>query len=251
MRDLRFTIALVFLLPFVASAEVATAQVRCASDAEQTTLLELFTSEGCSSCPPAEAWLSRLVDSPKLWKEFVPVAFHVDYWDKLGWPDRFASPAFTERQRGYVAAWRQRTMYTPGFVVNGQEAGSTGRASMLERPRGTPGVLIAEQTTTNRWDVQFTPAAGTTGPFTAHMAVLDGGVKIKVARGENAGRELTHDFVARFWQTTEVQAVAGTMTAEMTLPDLPRITGARRALAVWVSRRGELTPVQSTGTWLP
>ena len=111
--------------------------------------------------------------------------------------------------------------------------------------------MRAERTTTNSWAVQFTPAAGTTGLFTAHVALLDCGVKVKVARGENAGRELAHDFVARFWQTAELRAVAGTTTAEMTLPDPPRIAGARRALAVWVTRRGELTPVQSTGTWLP
>ena len=74
-----------------------------------------------------------------------------------------------------------------------------------------------------------------TGPFTAHVALLDCGVKVKVARGENAGHELAHDFVVRFWQTAEMRPAAGTTTAEMTLPDPPRITGARRALAVWAS----------------
>src|SRR6266581_5068954 len=70
----------------------------------RTMLVELFTSEGCSSCPPADAWISQLKESPDLWKKIVPVAFHVDYWNNLGWRDRFAKPEFTARQRRYVAA---------------------------------------------------------------------------------------------------------------------------------------------------
>src|SRR5712692_2905929 len=73
------------------------------SGATQTTLLELFTSEGCSSCPAAEKWLSQFKTNSDLWKRIVPVAFHVDYWDNLGWPDRFAKAEFTDRQRRYAA----------------------------------------------------------------------------------------------------------------------------------------------------
>ena len=87
----------------------------------QSSLIELFTSEGCSSCPPAEKWLSALKSSPDLWKKTVPVAFHVDYWDHLGWRDRFAKPEFTSRQQRYAAAWGGDSVYTPGFVVNGKE----------------------------------------------------------------------------------------------------------------------------------
>src|SRR6476660_686425 len=65
----------------------------------QSMLIELFTSEGCSSCPPAEKWLSALKSNQDLWKKIVPVAFHVDYWDRLGWRDRFAKPDFTSRQQ--------------------------------------------------------------------------------------------------------------------------------------------------------
>ena len=68
------------------------AETRFESGPQQISLVELYTSEGCSSCPPAEAWLSRLKEEPGLWKNFVPIAFHVDYWDRLGWRDRFSSP---------------------------------------------------------------------------------------------------------------------------------------------------------------
>src|SRR4051812_5188527 len=87
----------------------------------QSSLIELFTSEGCSSCPPAEKWLSALKSSSDLWKKVVPVAFHVDYWDHLGWRDRFAKPEFTSRQQRYAAAWGGDSVYTPSFVVNGKE----------------------------------------------------------------------------------------------------------------------------------
>src|SRR5947207_690518 len=91
------------------------------SSENRVALLELFTSEGCSSCPPAETWLSGLRSSAGLWKEFVPVAFHVDYWDYLGWRDPWASAGFSDRQRAYAALWHSDSTYTPGFVLNGKE----------------------------------------------------------------------------------------------------------------------------------
>src|SRR5256885_16987773 len=91
------------------------------SSGKQTALIELYTSEGCSSCPPAETWLSRLQESPGLWKDFVPLAFHVDYWDYLGWRDPWASESFSDRQRAYAKQWQSESIYTPGFVLNGKE----------------------------------------------------------------------------------------------------------------------------------
>ena len=70
---------------------------RFTSGSNQVHLIELFSSEGCSSCPPAEQWLGGLREAPGLWRDFVPVAFHVDYWDRLGWRDRFSSPSYSER----------------------------------------------------------------------------------------------------------------------------------------------------------
>src|SRR3954451_5035298 len=79
------------------------AETTFVSGSEQTALIELYTSEGCSSCPPAEAWLTQWKDDAGLWKRFVPIAFHVDYWDRLGWRDRFASKQWTERQTRYAS----------------------------------------------------------------------------------------------------------------------------------------------------
>ncbi|MDB4793761.1 DUF1223 domain-containing protein, partial [Methylacidiphilales bacterium] len=73
------------------------------SNIPTASLIELYSSEGCSSCPPAEAWVNDLKSAPELWKSIFPVVFHVDYWDGLGWPDRFSRADYTQRQRNYAA----------------------------------------------------------------------------------------------------------------------------------------------------
>ena len=101
----------------LASSTVRADQLRFESGEKRVAFVELFTSEGCSSCPPAERTLSKLTTHPSLWKTFVPVAFHVNYWDNLGWKDRFASVEFTQRQRTYASGWNSGTVYTPEFVL--------------------------------------------------------------------------------------------------------------------------------------
>src|SRR5271170_3697451 len=87
------------------------------SGTEAPHLVELFSSEGCSSCPPADRWLSSLRQNESLWKSFVPLEFHVDYWNQLGWVDRNSKSAFTQRQRQYAQSWNRDTVYTPGVVL--------------------------------------------------------------------------------------------------------------------------------------
>ena len=87
----------------------------------KTPLIELYTSQGCSSCPPADKWLSSLKDEPKLFKEFIPMAFHVSYWDFLGWKDKFANIKNDIRQRQYSKIWNKNSLYTPQFIVNAKE----------------------------------------------------------------------------------------------------------------------------------
>ena len=105
-----------FALLFVATVASTTAfgrEIVLESKPTRTHLLELFTSQGCSSCVPAEAWFSSLKNNPRLWQDFVPIAFHVDYWDHLGWRDLFASKVWTERQADYSARWKSESVIRP------------------------------------------------------------------------------------------------------------------------------------------
>jgi hypothetical protein len=206
-------------------------------------LLELFTSEGCSSCPPAERWLGTLKDSGGLWKTIVPVAFHVDYWNRLGWPDRFASPAFTARQHAYAKEWRSSSVYTPAFVLDGKEWRRGGEAPTPTRTFA--GRLIVESAEEGTFRVTFRPVQEFAGGR-VQVAILDCDVATKVLRGENAGRELKHDFVVIAFTESELSHQEGNWTATVKLS--PKAT--RPALAAWVTTEGSPAPIQAAGGWL-
>src|SRR5947208_6595486 len=123
---------------------------------QRTHLIELFTSQGCSSCPPAEAWLSKLKREPRLWQDFVPLAFHVDYWDRLGWRDPVAAKEWTARQYQYSANWKSESVYTPGFVLDGHEW--SGR-SVPPPSTDKPGVLKLS-ITNHKIVAEFIPTDG-------------------------------------------------------------------------------------------
>ena len=95
------------------------AQTQLHSGNQQTTLVKLYTSVGCSSCPPADRWYSRLREHPDLWQSVIPIAFHVDYWNYLGWPDRFSDRSYSSRQRKYRSQGRASGVYTPGVFAAG------------------------------------------------------------------------------------------------------------------------------------
>ncbi|MFI5358060.1 MAG: DUF1223 domain-containing protein [Opitutales bacterium] len=214
--------------------------VRFASGPTQTALIELFTSEGCSSCPPAERWLATLRDAPGLWHDFVPVAFHVDYWNRLGWPDRFSTREFTQRQYDYAAAWGGSSVYTPCLVRDGAEQGGT----RLPTPSGIAAGRLTvsyDGTTLHSGFSLAAPRAGET--FEIHAAILGGGITSRVTAGENSGETLHHEFIA-------LALVHAPLGRDLTLP-VPKVAGvARHALAVWVTRPGELAALQATGGWI-
>ncbi|MBI5768290.1 MAG: DUF1223 domain-containing protein [Verrucomicrobia bacterium] len=238
------------------SAARAAEPRRFESGPARVALIELYTSEGCSSCPPAEKWLGTLRDDAGLWKTFVPIAWHVNYWDNLGWPDRFASREGTQREYAYAEAWGSGHVYTPCFVRDGAEwrgpsaqlrAGGGKNAASAPfdelRAGGAPGNLIVS------YDgavlrAEFAPAeAKPGGKFEIHAALLGGGIVSKVTAGENRGETLAHEFVA-------LALVHGAPGAAIALPKKTIAGVTRHALAVWVTKRGELTPLQATGGWV-
>jgi hypothetical protein len=232
-------------------ASAQTNVIQFQSAPERTALLELYTSEGCSSCPPAEAWLSGLKDSPRLWRDFAPVAFHVDYWNYLGWKDAWSDAEFSERQRSYAQLWHAEDIYTPEFVLNGQEwhswfTGKNGPKSDGEKV----GVLTVTTNDAKLWRVNFYPAKDSGSRYEIHAALLAGGIISDVNAGENNGRQLRHDFVVVDWlqvgMTTSHGMAAGRFIINVEKSDV----GKTRALAVWVTLADEIQPIQATGGWL-
>ena len=217
----------------------------------RTALLELFTSEGCNSCPPAEAWVSGLKDTPRLWKDFAPMSFHVDYWDYLGWKDPWSDAEFSERQRGYAQLWHSESIYTPEFILNGVEwhnwfAGKSGPKSGGERV----GILTVISMDTNRWEVNFAPVKTADAHYEIHAALLAGGIVSDVKAGENRGRELHHDFVVVNLLQVGMTTSNGVARGKFILNPARFAAGKTSALTVWVTLAGELEPVQTTGGWL-
>ena len=236
-RPLRLLIAMMLLIPASGLAGV----VIIRSGPGRVHLLELFTSEGCSSCPPAEERLSSLKANAGLWKTVVPVEFHVDYWDSLGWPDRFASATYTQRQQAYASEWGGDSVYTPEFALDGREF----KGAEIPAASGSGGNLEANLDSSRQLTVRYQPA--TPGPgiaWEAHIATLGLGLETEVRGGENGGRRLRHDFVALSLLTLPLHAgtIAGTLT-------LPPAKEGEKAIAVWVTRTNESAPIQAAGGW--
>jgi hypothetical protein len=218
----------------------------------QIALLELFTSEGCSSCPPAEAWLSRLKDFPRLWKDFVPVAFHVDYWDYLGWRDRWGSEAFSERQHSYAQLWKRDTVYTPGFVLDGNEWQTwSNHKDGPPIPSSSIGVLKVTSSDLHLWQVEFSPIRPTKASYEVHAVLLGSGIASQVAGGENRGRRLLHDFVALEMTRGRLGLIGKDAQGEFSLSYDSKAGQTPFAIAVWVTASGSPVPVQALGGWLP
>jgi hypothetical protein len=152
-------------------------------------VVELYTSEGCNSCPPADRWLSSL----KGRTDVVALAFHVDYWDRLGWADRFASPAFTERQRQLRVPSGAPFAYTPQVLANGAD---WRRWPALPAPQPSVVDIVLKRDGT-RIDARITPRAGAPEQLAAYWAVVEDGHVSAVKAGENAGVTLQHDHVVR------------------------------------------------------
>jgi len=237
---IRFAVAvLAALLPGLPAA----APLQLDSGERQVTLLELYTSQGCSSCPPAERWLNGYLDDDALWTEIVPVAFHVDYWDYLGWRDSFAAAEHGRRQRDYARAGRTRTVYTPGFFTNGREWRGWTFGLRPRRSDRQPGRLVAGIDAT-RIDARF-PAAGSR--LELHVALLGSGISTPVARGENNGRTLPQEFVVLRYAVHE----SDNGEWHVRLPAYSAGQAGRLGIALWISVPGDPAPVQATGGWLP
>ena len=214
----------------------------------QTTVVELFTSEGCSSCPPADRWLSGLKNDARLWKQIIPLAFHVDYWNYLGWHDPLSDPAHSLRQRNYARNGYARSVYTPGFFTNGREWSAWFRrpqlAELESKPAGVLTVNLDQQALTAGYHAPQQLAQ----QLVLHVAVLGFDIRTDITRGENRGKTLTHDFVVLAWHTERDQNSDQLWQIDRKSLDLSQKHA--QAIAVWISAEGDPTPLQATGGWL-
>jgi hypothetical protein len=219
----------------------------------QVNMLEVYTSQGCSSCPPAERWMSQFKQDKRLWKQLVPMNFHVDYWDYLGWKDPYASSTFTQRQRDYKALRLSPTVATPGFVVAGQGWNGWFRGKPVPTPPfKAVGVLRAQLITNTKMEsahVTFNPVIKIQQPLVLHVAILGFDQITHVKRGENSGRPLPHDFVVMAYEATSLELQKGQYSADINLPSSDDFTSAKKALVFWVSQENNPSPIQVAANW--
>ncbi|MFM0098811.1 DUF1223 domain-containing protein [Paraburkholderia nemoris] len=214
-RDNRYVtraIALaVALTTLFASGLASAAGAVCASHSpsHRVALVELYSSEGCNSCPPADNWLSQWKNSGAS-QSIVPLALHVDYWNSLGWTDRFSQHRFTERQQTLTDLAGGHTIYTPEIFVSGRELRSWSQRDSFQ---SRVGQVVAEPAQANvalelkpqakgafNVDAQFTSkAADTRAPLNAYVAVYQNALTSQVRAGENSGATLHHERVVRQW----------------------------------------------------
>ena len=214
------------------------------SGQQQVALLELYTSEGCSSCPPAEAWFGGLLARPDLWLHIVPVVFHVDYWNDLGWNDPFSTADNSQRQRRYEREGSVRSVYTPGFVLNGTEWRGWFSGQPLPASATSAGLLSVELAN-GQIEASFHDEHAAREPLELQVALLGFDLTTKVAAGENRGKALTHQFVVLEHTTAMSDSNKWTLKAPQST-----VAAQKQALAVWVTRPNTQKPLQATGGWL-
>lgn len=228
-----------------------------ASGAQRVALVELYTSEGCSSCPPADKQLS-LIGAPAN-TNVVALALHVNFWDYIGWKDPFARAEFTERQRWLIGVNGSRTLYTPHFFVSGVETQDRSRVGSVIRaqsakPAGAKIQLSAARTASGALDVQVkaSEAAGAGAPLALYAAITENGLTTNVKAGENRGETLAHDHVVRHW-LKPVPLKDGSANLGQAIGVTPEQLkkGVNVVAFVQNTRTGEVLQALTTGTCKP
>ena len=211
----------------------------------KTVLVELYTSEGCNSCPPAERFLNRFARHDALWERYIPLAFHVDYWNDLGWVDRFSKPEYASRQRLYARQQQRNTVYTPAFMVNGEPWRPGWYNKAIEAPQVMSGQLSLS-IDQGQIEARYEPAPGQGANLRLNVALLGMGLESEITAGENSGKQAHHEFVV----LAHRQQATSDARWQLPLPSVSRSAAPSYALAAWVSRSDDLTPLQAVGGWL-
>ena len=215
------------------------------SGSNRVQLIELFSSESCSSCPPADAWISSLKDRAGLWKRFVPVVFHVDYWNHLGWKDGFSSDEMTKRQVALSRLWPTPSVYTPAVVVDGKEWREWRSA---EKTIPSSSAQSIELSIYKNDDGSYRVKANglsSRKKYILRAAQLGMSLNTDVKSGENSGRILKHNFLVLDWSGKSVSQASPEASFKFKESKVPRL-----GFAAWIEEEGNPTPLQSVGGYL-
>jgi hypothetical protein len=236
---LRILVLLCFSSPLFAGELVL------ASGNGQNVLMELYTSEGCSSCPPMERYINGFKTQDALWEPYIPLTFHVDYWNYIGWEDRFASPGFAKRQREHAREGNVRSVYTPALIVNGT-GWRPGFFNELPSPDTRASGQLDVRVRQDTLSADFIPVVGDAPALDLHIALLGMDLVSEITAGENKGRRSRHEFVVIGLKSLQGQGGHW----QTRLPELHYPDTEPRALAVWVTHPRSLQPLQAVGGYL-
>jgi hypothetical protein len=208
--------SLPLLLAFLLAVPLARADGVGGEGTAAPVVVELYTSQGCIACPPADALFTDLAGMDGV----IALALHVDYWDYLGWKDGFARAEHTARQKAYAAEARSRTLYTPQLVVQGEDRlkglDAAGVLADIARRRAEPAeATVSAERTGEGLTLRMAPVAGGVGPADVQVVAFMPSQTVSIDRGDNAGRELTYANIVTDWRT--VARWDGTGPFEMTL----------------------------------
>ena len=229
----------------------AGAECRASSGPQTAALVELYTSEGCSSCPPADRWLSGLAAGSGITGRvpgtIVPIALHVDYWDYIGWKDPYAKREFSLRQRKLSQLQRMALVYTPQVVLQGRDFRGWGTpafdaavAKIATQPAKARISLSARPTSSRSLDVEAGAEvldAGQRTDAALYLATYENRLASSVTAGENRGRTLTHDYVVLEWQGPFAFGPEGRLLERHELALLPRASAGTSGVVSFVQNR--------------
>lgn len=237
------------------SSALGAAECKARSPAGTVALVELYTSEGCDSCPPADRWLSSLASRGYGPERVVPLALHVDYWDYIGWKDPYAQARFTSRQRKLAQLTRSAIVYTPQVLLQGRDFrgwGGPGFDEAVKRINGRPARASIELSLDTRGKGGFQVDAvaelreASQRPEAAlYLAAYENKLLSKVRAGENRGRTLAHDFVVFEW-VGPLEFKGGLRLAERrVLPLLPSANPGHSGVVAFVQNRASSEVLQA------
>jgi len=238
---------LLCLLAAACAANAAAPQCSARSGPRTAALVELYTSEGCDSCPPADRWLSSLFASGYSASQVVPLALHVDYWDYIGWKDPYAKRQFSARQHRMARLGRATLVYTPQVLLQGRDfrgwatdAFATMVAQINARPARAALALTIRSIGPSGADVDLRADladAALRDEAAVYVAAYENKLASDVRAGENRGRRLEHDFVVREWLGPVAFGADGRVAQRRTLPLLPEADPAQSGVAAFVQDR--------------